>query len=403
MKSQTLSYTTGLANKETVVSRLIAAAFNEDPQSPFLDALRSSREQPTLSESGLEVLGAFPEFTFGKNRLDVLAVLKGKDSLQIAVVEVKVSAHEGNDQLARYGRDIEGNLLRNRVIEQLKRVGYDGPFPTEDSIRSDLYYLTVNRQIVSRSDNRVKALTFTDWYQNLANVEWSTTKRSLTAWLLEDVITYLGRDHQLEIDRLEALSADTPSREIRDLLQNDDVLQKEILRRTCQVIEDCVREIAPEMKTGVYDSHGCPEFGLQASGWEERTGRRFSIKLVRSINADLFQTMRPKANVSFLPSPYKSAKKLGADHARANDRRRLELLHELRRSFSVKEIPPFDISGEDKYWEPGHNSILKILEFPIAVGPDTSLQQIADQIVAAARKVDEYIRPIVKQLDDQAG
>ncbi|MGO3797590.1 MAG: hypothetical protein ACTJGR_10800, partial [Pauljensenia sp.] len=73
------------------------------------------------------------------------------------------------------------------------------------------------------------------------------------------------------------------------------------------------------------------------------------------------------------------------------------------RSFSVKEIPPFDISGEDKYWEPGHNSILKILEFPIAVGPDTSLQQIADQIVAAARKVDEYIRPIVKQLDDQAG
>lgn len=159
MKSQTLSYTTGLAKQETVVSRLIAAAFNEDPQSPFLDALRSSREQPTLSDSGLEVLGAFPEFTFRKNRFDVLVVLKGKDSLQITVVEVKVSAHEGNDQLARYGRDIEGNLLRNRVIEQLKRVGYDGPFPTEDSIWNDLYYLTVNRQIVSRSDDRIKALT----------------------------------------------------------------------------------------------------------------------------------------------------------------------------------------------------------------------------------------------------
>lgn len=152
-KVESLSGRTGLGRRETIVSAVIAEAL-KDPASggELLAALLGERK------ATLDVLTTRSEASVNKERFDVVVLFRRDGRVFPLVIEVKVSAEEGIQQLERYVAGVREDEFRKTVENLLIDDGHAAHGSIADA---EILYLTVAPESHAWSD--VTYRTFKEW------------------------------------------------------------------------------------------------------------------------------------------------------------------------------------------------------------------------------------------------
>ncbi len=227
MKEKTLSERMGLASKETAVSALIAATLEGDGGSEALAALLGE-------ENPLCVRKVSAEHASSNKRFDIVVVFEDARDTRVAIIEVKVTAHEGAGQLERYLEASSNHeLLESLVREKSEVPAID--VPTEGEVA----YLTVEQE----QREGVRCVTFEQWEHTLRKRGFDFGQNGVTTFLLEDALKYLGRQRSQEIALLSSIGPSTKLLELRETQESGIVLEKKLTEAIVGVLTETFAEL----------------------------------------------------------------------------------------------------------------------------------------------------------------
>ncbi|SEA79645.1 hypothetical protein SAMN02910418_02434 [Bowdeniella nasicola] len=298
--NQSLSAKLHLASQETIVSRLLSSVLNSD-QGPIVLSALLNRDLV----SSTRIL-AQPEVRGDSGRYDILVAQELDGLLNLTIVEIKVAADQGKDQLFRY----LGDTQSKRLIQALPP-----EFATMQLVNTpELVYLTISEEEVGSG---VLTLTYRELQKRIDDRNPDNADIRELDWLLfRDLLVHLGMEYGPDAEFLSGLSAETTIQQIRDASSTErPLLQKKLARRICDVVLESLA-LDEGWETYSYSKpRGGAECGFYRSQWKRRGSEEYPGWEIHFSTDDLrSRILQNKAHTSlhvqFVPNPYQERKNL---------------------------------------------------------------------------------------------
>lgn len=226
--------------------------------------------------------------------------------LNLTIVEIKVAADQGKDQLFRY----LGDTQSKRLIQALPP-----EFATMQLVNTpELVYLTISEEEVGSG---VLTLTYQELQKRIDDRNPDNADIRELDWLLfRDLLVHLGMEYGPDAEFLSGLSAETTIQQIRDASSTERrLLQKKLAGRICDVVLESLALDEGWETYSYFKPRGGAECGFYRSQWKRRGSEEYPGWEIHFSTDDLRSLiLQNKAHTSFhvqfVPNPYQERKNL---------------------------------------------------------------------------------------------
>lgn len=298
VSDQPVSKKIGIANKETIVSKVIAAALEGPCGDELLAALLDA------DGIGATVLASAAEVSVDGSRLDVVVVYEEGGRPRALAIETKVKAEQGWGQLDRYLEAIKTDAFLAKVQGLRLRSGVEADLREAEIVSSKLLYLTVAEG--GEVPREAKQRTYREWWELLPK-EGRECDGDLVTALLLDILDYLGGELGPHAEFVSGVEAGTSLTEFSEEDWGSSDLEKQLSHEVFKTFLSEFDRLNQESGTAKFDwywmgrGNWSREFAYYRDSWRNRCSAWGDAKEPGTL-ASLIWDIRPASLGSTKPT-----------------------------------------------------------------------------------------------------